>query len=125
MVIQPSPRAVCTSTWPLFQRKEGQPKSSQLEAIPSSHIASYAGEEANSHFATTSFQVVLESNRVSLETLLHSKQYQFPWPLLIRLVLQAPHQLHCSLDMLQGLNILLVLRGPKLNTELKVQPHKR
>ena len=39
----------------------------QLEAIPSSSIASYGGEEANRHLATTSFQVVAESDKVSPE----------------------------------------------------------
>ncbi|KAK4823315.1 hypothetical protein QYF61_000917 [Mycteria americana] len=49
----------------------------------------------------------------------------FPQLLLIRLVLQTPHQLHCpSLDTLQHLNVSLVLRGPKLNTVFKVQPHQ-
>ncbi|KAK4829410.1 hypothetical protein QYF61_003974 [Mycteria americana] len=46
-----------------------------------------------------------------------TKQPQFPQPLLISLVLQTLHQLHCpSLDTLQHLNVSLVVRGPKLNT---------
>ncbi|KAK4824593.1 hypothetical protein QYF61_016838 [Mycteria americana] len=46
-----------------------------------------------------------------------AKQPQFPQPLLIRLLLQTLHQLHCpSLDTLQHLNVSLVVRGPKLNT---------
>ena len=49
----------------------------------------------------------------------------FPQPLLIRLVLQMPHHLQCpSLDTLQGLNVFLVVKGPKLNTALEVQPHQ-
>ena len=42
----------------------------QLEAIPSSPITSYMGEEskeANAHLATTSFQVAVESYKVSPE----------------------------------------------------------
>ncbi|KAK4832542.1 hypothetical protein QYF61_023874 [Mycteria americana] len=51
---------------------------------------------------------------------LTAKQPQFPQLLLIRLLLQTLHQLHCpSLDTLQYLNVLLVLRGPKLNTGFK------
>ena len=43
----------------------------------------------------------------------------------IRLIFQTLHQLHCpSLNMLQGLNAFLVVRGPKLNTVLKLQPHQ-
>ncbi|KAK4823284.1 hypothetical protein QYF61_000444 [Mycteria americana] len=51
---------------------------------------------------------------------LAAKQSQLPQPLLIRLLLQTLHQLRCpSLDTLQHLNVLLVLRGPKLNTVFK------
>ncbi|GAB0190507.1 hypothetical protein GRJ2_001516000 [Grus japonensis] len=42
----------------------------------------------------------------------------------MRLVLQSLHQLHCSSDMLQHLNVFFVVRGPKLNTVLEVQPHQ-
>jgi len=51
----------------------------QLEAISSCPIASYLGKETNPHLATTSFQTVRESNKVSLEPLfLQAKQSQFP-----------------------------------------------
>ena len=41
------------------------------------------------------------------------------------LVLYTPHQPRCpSLDTLQKLNVLLEVRGPKLNTGLQVQPHQ-
>ncbi|KAK4827930.1 hypothetical protein QYF61_022378 [Mycteria americana] len=54
-----------------------------------------------------------------------AKQPQLPQPLLIRLLLQTLHQLRCpSLDTLQHLNVSLVVRGPKLNTVLEVQPHQ-
>ena len=94
----------------------------QLEAISSS----YLGEETNTCVATMSFQVVTESNMVSPQPpLLQTKQSLLPRPLLIRLVLQTLHQPHCpSLDTLQHLNVLLVVRGPKLNTVLEVQPHQ-
>ena len=62
------------------------------EAIPSSPIASYAGDEANTHFTTTSFQAVVENDQVTPEPLLlQTKQSQFPQPLLIKFVLQIPH----------------------------------
>jgi len=38
----------------------------QLEAMSSHPIASYLGEETNIHFTTASFQVVVESDKVSL-----------------------------------------------------------
>ncbi|KAK1197855.1 CFTR regulator, partial [Pygoscelis papua] len=54
-----------------------------------------------------------------------AKQPQLPQPLLIRLVLQTPHQPRCpSLDTFQHLNVLLVVRGPKLNTVFEVRPHQ-
>ena len=42
----------------------------QLQAIPSSPIASYLGEEASPNLTTTSFRVVVESDTVSPEPLL-------------------------------------------------------
>ena len=77
-------------------------------------IASYLGEETNTHLTTPSCQVVVASNEVPPQPpLLQTKQPQLPQPLLTRLVLQTPHRPHCpSLDTLQPLNVLLVLRGP-------------
>ncbi|KAK4814467.1 hypothetical protein QYF61_018985 [Mycteria americana] len=93
----------------IFPNIRSKPPLAQLEAIPSRPITCYVGEETNTLLVTTSFQ---------------AKQPQFPQPLLIRLVLQTLHQLHCpSLDTLQHLNVFLVLRGPKLNTVFEVQPH--
>jgi len=61
-------------------------------------IASYLGKEANPHLTTTSFQIVLESIKVSSEpplqsssTIIQIEQTQFPQPLLVRLVLQTLH----------------------------------
>jgi len=60
----------------------------QLEAISSHPITSYLGEETDPHFTTTSFQVVVESDKVSPQPpLLQTKQLQFLQPLLMRLIL--------------------------------------
>ena len=51
----------------------------QLEAISSCSVTSDLGEETNTHLATTSFQVVIESDKVSSQApLLQTKQPQFP-----------------------------------------------
>jgi len=51
------------------------------------------GEEANSHFTTTSFQAVVENDKVTLEPpLLQNEQSQLLQPLLIGPVLQTPHR---------------------------------
>ncbi|KAK4824042.1 hypothetical protein QYF61_009633 [Mycteria americana] len=93
-----------------FPNIHSKPPLAQLEAISSRPITCYLGEETDPHLSTTSFQ---------------AKQPQFPQPLLIRLLLQTLHQLHCpSLDTLQHLNVSLVVRGPKLNTVFEVQPHQ-
>ncbi|KAK4816273.1 hypothetical protein QYF61_014345 [Mycteria americana] len=60
----------------------------QLEAISSRPITSYLGEETDPHLSTTSFQVAVESKKVSPQPpFLRAKKPQFPQPLLIRLVL--------------------------------------
>ena len=89
-------------------------------------IACYLGEETNPHLATASFQAVVESDKVSPQPpVLQAKQLQFPQPLLIRLLLLTLHWLRCpSLDTLHHLNVLLVVRGPKLTTGLEVWPHQ-
>jgi len=98
----------------------------QLEAIASCPIASYLGEETNTCLTTTSFQVVVEISKVPPQPpLLQTEEPQLPQPLLVRLVLQTPHQPRCpSLDTLQPLSVLLVVRGPKLNSVLKVRPYE-
>jgi len=110
----------------IFLNIQSKPPLTQLGAIASCPIASYLEEEINTCLTTTSFQAVVESNKVPPQPrLLQTEQPQFPQPLLIRLVLQTPHQPRCpSLDTLQNLNVLLVVRGPKLNTALQVQPHQ-
>ncbi|TRZ07903.1 hypothetical protein HGM15179_019203 [Zosterops borbonicus] len=53
------------------------------------------------------------------------KTTQLPQSFLIGLVFQAPHQPCCpSLDMLKCRNILPKLRGPELDTVLRVRPHQ-
>ncbi|KAK4810664.1 LOW QUALITY PROTEIN: hypothetical protein QYF61_007464 [Mycteria americana] len=109
-----------------FPNIQSKPPLVQLEAISSCPITCYLGEETNPHLSTTSFQVVVESDKVFPQPpFLQAKQPQFPQPLLIRLVFQTLHQLHCpSLDTVQHLNVLLVVRGPKVNTVFKVWPHQ-
>ncbi|KAK4823665.1 LOW QUALITY PROTEIN: hypothetical protein QYF61_005017 [Mycteria americana] len=118
----PMPDNPCSEE--IFTHIQSKPPLAQLEAISSHPIACYLGEEAHTHLTTTSFQVVVESDKVSPQPpFLQAKQPQFPQPLLIRLVLQTLHQLRCpSLDMLQHLNVSLV--GPKLNTVFKGRPHQ-
>ncbi|KAK4819784.1 hypothetical protein QYF61_011384 [Mycteria americana] len=71
-----------------FPNIQSKPPLAQLEAISSCPITCYLGEETDHHLSTTSFQVVVESNKVSHQPpFLQAKQPQFPQPLLIRLVL--------------------------------------
>ncbi|KAK4810025.1 LOW QUALITY PROTEIN: hypothetical protein QYF61_005088 [Mycteria americana] len=106
-----------------FPNIQSKPPLAQGEAISSRPIICYLGEETDPHLSTTSFQVVVESDKVSPEPpFLQAEQPQVPQPLLIRLTL---HQLRCpSLDTLQHLNVSLVVRGPKLNTVFEVRPHQ-
>ncbi|KAK4831168.1 hypothetical protein QYF61_015638 [Mycteria americana] len=109
-----------------FPNIQSKPPLAQLEAISSRPITCYLGEETDPHLSTTSFQVVVESDKVSPQPpFLQAKQSQLPQPLIIRLLLQTLHQLRCpSLDTLQYLNIPLVVGGPKLNTVFEVRPHQ-
>ncbi|KAK4831242.1 hypothetical protein QYF61_016474 [Mycteria americana] len=109
-----------------FPNIQSKPPLAQLEAISSCPITCYLGEETDPHLSTTSFQVVVESDKVSPQPpFLQAKQSQLPQPLLIRLLLQTLHQLRCpSLHTLQHLNIPLVVKGPKLNTVVEVRPHQ-
>ncbi|KAK4812344.1 LOW QUALITY PROTEIN: hypothetical protein QYF61_017121 [Mycteria americana] len=109
----------------IFPNIQSKPFLMQLEAISCRPIASYLGEETETCLATTSFQVVVESDEVSPEPpFLQAKQPQFPQPLPISLVLQTLDQLHCpSLDTLQHLNVSLGW-NPKLHTVFEVWPHQ-
>ena len=98
----------------IFANSQSKSPLVQPEAFPSCPIACYRGEETSPQLPTTSFQVVIESNKMSPEPpFLQTKQRQFPQLSLIRLVLQTLHQLRCpSPDMLQHLSVFLVVRGP-------------
>ncbi|KAK4816001.1 hypothetical protein QYF61_010869 [Mycteria americana] len=68
-----------------FPNIQSKPPLVQLEAISSHPITSYLGKETDPHLSTTSFQVAVESNKVSPQPpFLQVKQPQFPQPLLIR-----------------------------------------
>jgi len=110
----------------IFPNIQSKPPLTQLEAIASHLTTCYLEEDTDPHLTTTSFQVAVKSEKVSPQPpLLQTKQPQSPQPLLVRPVLCTPHQAPFpSLDTLQPLNVLLVVRGPKLNTVLKVQPHQ-
>jgi len=72
----------------IFPNNQSKPPVMQLEAIASRPIASYLGEETNTCLTTTSFQVVVESNKIPPQPpLLQTKQCQFLQPLLLKLVL--------------------------------------
>ncbi|KAK4822951.1 hypothetical protein QYF61_024248 [Mycteria americana] len=81
--------------------------------------------QAPTAFETALFsktQLFLQAENRIGSSVAHAEQPQFPQPLLIRLVFQILHQLRCpSLDTLQHLNVLLVVRGPKLNTVFEAE----
>jgi len=51
----------------VFPNIQPEPPVAQLEAVPSSPITSYMGEEADPCFTTTSLQVVVERGKVTPE----------------------------------------------------------
>ena len=66
------PGAVCSTPDHSFGEKkipniQPEPYLVQLEAIPTSSIANYMGEEANLTLVTISFQVVVENGEVTPE----------------------------------------------------------
>jgi len=72
----------------IFPNIQSKPPPEQLEAISSYPITCYLEEETNTCHTTTSFQVVVESDKVSPQLpLLQTQQPQFFEPLLLRLVL--------------------------------------
>ncbi|KAJ7422271.1 hypothetical protein BTVI_14832 [Pitangus sulphuratus] len=97
----------------------------QLEVLSSCPITYYLAEKTNPQLTTASFQIAVESNKVSQEPpFIQAQQPQFT-QLLIRVALQTLHQLRCpSLDMLQNLNIFLVMHGSKLDTVFEAWPHQ-
>ena len=110
----------------VFPNVQPEPPLVQIEAIPSSPTTSYTREEADPQLTSISLQVVIESNKVSPELpLLQTEQSQLLQHLLVRPELQTPHQLCCPpLDTLQGLDVCLAVRVPKLNTVLEAGPHQ-
>jgi len=63
----------------IFPNIRSKPPLAQLEALSSHPIACYLGEETDVHLTTPSFQVVVESDKVSPQApLLQAKQPQFP-----------------------------------------------
>ena len=91
--------------------------------MPFSPITSYLGEEAYPYLATTSFRGVAESCKLSPEPpLLPTEQSQFLQPLLLRVVLQAPHNCIalCWTRFSACLHVFLIVKGSKLNITLKV-----
>ena len=49
----------------IFPNIQSKPPLAQLEAVSCCPIACYLGEETDTHLAITSFQVVVESDKVS------------------------------------------------------------
>jgi len=48
----------------IYPNIESKSPLTQLEAVASHPIASYLGEETSTHLTTTSFQVVVENNKI-------------------------------------------------------------
>ncbi|KAK4825513.1 hypothetical protein QYF61_000026, partial [Mycteria americana] len=93
---QPVPMLDNTFSEDIFPNIQPKPPLAQLEAISSHAITCCLGEETNTHLATTSFQVVLEHDKVFPEApFLQAKQPQFPQPILIRFIrlIKAPSNL--------------------------------
>ncbi|RMC00430.1 hypothetical protein DUI87_23039 [Hirundo rustica rustica] len=72
------------------------------------------------HYIMIAFEDIILCSLLSLIAHM-AKQPQFSQLILTGLVLQTLHQLFCpSLDSLQDLNVLLIVRGPILNTGLEM-----
>ncbi|RMC21307.1 hypothetical protein DUI87_02168 [Hirundo rustica rustica] len=98
----------------------------QLETVSSCSVCCCLKKETNPQLTTAILQEVVESDKVTSESpFLQPKQPQFPHSFFIQLVLQAPHQPRCPpLDVLKHLNVLPKLRGPELDTILKMWLHQ-
>ena len=64
---QPIPMSIHSSGEEIVPNTQSEPLLVQLETISFCPIASYQGAEANSHLTTTSFQGVVEGNKVNPE----------------------------------------------------------
>jgi len=73
----------------IFPNIQSNPPLKQVEAISSHLITCYLGKETNTDLCPTSFQLVVESNKVTPLSLhfLQTEQPQFPQLLLTGLVL--------------------------------------
>ncbi|RMC18216.1 hypothetical protein DUI87_05097 [Hirundo rustica rustica] len=96
----------------------------QLETASSCSVSCSLVEETNPQLTASIFQGIVESDKVTSESpFLQAKQPQLPQSFLTGFVFQAPHQPCCPpLDALKHLNILPKLRGPEMDTALKVWP---
>ncbi|RMC22279.1 hypothetical protein DUI87_00590 [Hirundo rustica rustica] len=84
-------------------------------------LSAVPGERDQTQLTTATFQEVVESDKVTLESpFLQAELPPLPQLFLTGFVFQAPHQPHCPLDVLKHLNVLPKLRGPELDTALKV-----
>ncbi|PKU44867.1 ryanodine receptor hypothetical protein [Limosa lapponica baueri] len=110
----------------IFPNSQSKPPLEQLDAISLCFITCYLGEETDLHLTTTSSEAVVEINKISPQPpFLQPKLPQFSQPFLITLVLETPHQLHCSsLNTLQHLNVFPVGMDAKLNTVFEMQTHQ-
>lgn len=80
----------------------------KFEVIYSCTIACYLGEATESQLTTTSFEIVVENDKVPL-SLLQAKRPQLPQSLFIRFMFQT---LHCSsLGALRHLSVFLEVGG--------------
>jgi len=90
MVTQPLPWAASSNNHfseEFFPHTLSKPHLEQPEDVFSHPITFYFGEETDTHLATTSFPVVVKSDRVSPQPpFLKTKQPQIPQLLLVRLV---------------------------------------
>ena len=76
---QPVPMLHKSFSEEIFLNIQSKAPLMQLEAISSHPIASYLGEETNTHLTTSAFQIVAESSKDSLQPpLLQLKQSQLP-----------------------------------------------
>jgi len=98
----------------------------QPEAISPCPVAYHQWEQTSPALSVDTFQILEESNKISPHSSSpQTKQPEFLQSLLIGHTLQALHKPCCpSLDLLQYLNVLSLLRCPKLNTVLEVRPHQ-
>ena len=128
MASPPSPWAACSSAWSLLVRGNLSKHPTwtslvQLEAIIFHPITSYLGGVTDPHLATTSFQIVVESSKISPEP---PPDYTILAPSAIprRTCASDPSPASLSFsEHTKGLRVFLVVRGPQTNIVLKQQPH--